>query len=226
MPPFDCMMYFCRVVTPALVQPAVEIGDVARQDRLQIGVDDRRATAGSIRGSAARSRDDSETLQPGISSRDDVAHARLVLADAGTRTAGTPRATSMPLALQVAQRCAQRRPRRAARSTSPRKSTRSRTSPVRLGGTSGAGLSYMMSKIAGAVRPRLLGHFVDAAKSLGDQQPGPHALAFEQRVGADRGAVAEETRCRPAADARARAAASTPAQDGARRIVRRRRQPW
>ncbi len=34
------------------------------------------------------------------------------------------------------------------RSTLPRKSTRSLTSPVWLGGTSGSGLSYMTSKIA------------------------------------------------------------------------------
>ena len=43
----------------------------------------------------------------------------------------------------------------------------------------------------GAVGPRLLGHLVDAAEAFGDQEAGLDALAFEQRVGADRGAVTE-----------------------------------
>ena len=50
----------------------------------------------------------------------------------------------------------------------------------------------------GAVGPRLLGHFVDAAETFRHQQPGPDALAFEQRIGADRGAVTEISRSRRA----------------------------
>ena len=45
----------------------------------------------------------------------------------------------------------------------------------------------------GAVGPRLLGDFVDAAETFGDQEAGLDALALKQRVGADRGAVAEVT---------------------------------
>ncbi len=44
----------------------------------------------------------------------------------------------------------------------------------------------------GAVGPRLLGDFVDGAEAFGDQQSGLDALALEQRVGADRGAVTEK----------------------------------
>ena len=73
----------------------------------------------------------------------------------------------------------------------------------------------------GAVGARLLAHRIDAAKSFGHQQAGAHALAFEQRIGADRGAVAEiadvgrrHAACEQGLDAR---------QDRARGIVGRRR---
>ena len=72
----------------------------------------------------------------------------------------------------------------------------------------------------GAVGPRLLGHFVDAAETFGDQQAGLDALALEQRVGADRGAVTEIAdigRGHALPDQRLDAL-----QDGARRVVRRR----
>ena len=68
----------------------------------------------------------------------------------------------------------------------------------------------------GAVGPRLLRHLVDAAKAFGDQEAGLDALAFQQRVGADRGAVTEKADI--AGGARRRAiSASTPcrmARDG------------
>ena len=38
---------------------------------------------------------------------------------------------------------------------------------------------------------RLLGHLIDAAKALGHDEAGAHALAFQQGVGAHRGAMAE-----------------------------------
>ena len=67
----------------------------------------------------------------------------------------------------------------------------------------------------------MLGDFVDAAEAFGHEEPGPHAFAFEQRVGADRGAVTEK------ADVGARAHALRDQrldalQDGPRRVVRRR----
>ena len=42
MPPFDCMMYFCGVSTPNVGQALLQIGDVAREDRFEIGVNHRR----------------------------------------------------------------------------------------------------------------------------------------------------------------------------------------
>ena len=43
-----------------------------------------------------------------------------------------------------------------------------------------------------AVASRLLAHLVDTAEALGDEESGTCALAFEERVRADRGPVREE----------------------------------
>ena len=43
-----------------------------------------------------------------------------------------------------------------------------------------------------AVRAGLLADRINAAKAFSHQQAGPHAFAFEQRIGSDRGAVAEK----------------------------------
>ena len=154
-----------------LVEAALELRDVARQDRLQVGVDDGRATAGSTRGSAARCRTRARCCSPASPRRRSRARAPRAR-DAGTRTAGTPRATrsSAPRA-RARSRAAP--PRRAARSTLPRKSTRSRTSPVRLCGTSSGRLVVHHVEDRRAVGPRLLADRIDAAEAFGHQQAGP-----------------------------------------------------
>ena len=43
------------------------------------------------------------------------------------------------------------------------------------------------------IRPRLLSDLVDGAKAFGYQQPRPRALAFQERVGANRRAMTKET---------------------------------
>jgi hypothetical protein len=63
--------------------------------------------------------------------------------------------------------------------------------------------------------------WIDRAKAFGDEQAGAHALAFEQCVGADRGAVAEvRDVVRPHALADQRLDAF---EDRPRRIIGRRR---
>jgi hypothetical protein len=52
-----------------------------------------------------------------------------------------------------------------------------------------------------SVGTRLLAHGIDAAESFRHQQAGNGALAFEQRVGPDRGAVAEIADISPLRDA-------------------------
>ena len=74
----------------------------------------------------------------------------------------------------------------------------------------------------GAVGTRLLADRIDAAESFRHQQAGPHALALEQRIGADRGAVAEiaDVGCRDAVGQQRLEAR----EDSARRIVGRGRE--
>ena len=72
-------------------EAAIEVGDVTREDRLQIGVDDRRARAGNIRGSAAGFPTTAKRCSPAIPRAQCRARAPRAR-DAGTRTTGTPRA--------------------------------------------------------------------------------------------------------------------------------------
>ena len=198
-----------------VAQAAVELRDVARQDRLQIGVDDRRAQPVVFADLRQRSRDDSETLQPGISSRDDLAHALLVLrmqereqqADGDRLRCSAPRARA-----------------RSARSAASSSGTQHLAAEVdALRHLAGAALRHQQRRLVvhdvedrRAVGPRLLGDRIDAAKASVTSRPVAHALAFEQRVGADRGAVTEDSRYRPARRPCA-SSASTPcrmARDG------------
>jgi hypothetical protein len=78
-----------------------------------------------------------------------------------------------------------------ARNTLPRKSTRSFTSPVRRCRHQRRRLVVHDVEDRRAVGTRLLANGIDAANPLRHQQAGGGALAFEQRVGPDRGAVAE-----------------------------------
>ena len=129
-----------------LVQAAVELRDVARQDRLQVGVDDGRAqpvVLADLRHDVGRQRD--AAVRHLLERRSRARASRVP--DAGTRTAGTPQATRSS-ARRARARSRAAPPRRAARSTLPRKSTRSFTSPVRLCGTSSAGLSNITSNSA------------------------------------------------------------------------------
>ena len=146
MPPFDCMTYFCRVAIPAPTRRRSSSRDIARKDRLQVGVDDRRAQSvifADLRQHLRRQRD--AAVRHFL--EHDLAHARFMRGmKKREQQAHRDRIRYSLSGARVQSRAA--RLRRAARSTLPRKSTRSFTSPVRLGGTRGAGLSYMTSKIA------------------------------------------------------------------------------
>ena len=97
---------------------------------------------------------------------------------------------------------------------------RSFTSPVRRRRNEHCRLVVHDVEDRGTVGPRLLAHGIDAAKSFRHEQAGLGALAFKQRVGPHRGAVAE------VADVGRRYASSEegldPNKDRARGIVGRR----
>ena len=146
MPPFDCMMYFCRVRDAGAGEALVELRDIARQDRLQVGVDDGRAQPiilADLRQHLGRERD----AAAGHFLEHDLAHARLVLG-MQEREQQAHRDRLDVLRLELAHGFAQRRlvERRAARCRGNRPAPSPRR--CRLAGTSGAGLSYMTSKIA------------------------------------------------------------------------------
>ena len=202
MPPFDCMMYFCCVVRPASDEARIEIVDVAGEDRLQVGVDDRRrepVILADLRHDLAGKRD----RAIGNFLGDDGAGPLLVMRERETKTTGTPRSIDVVVG-ELAQRLAQRR--------LVERQQHLAVEGDALGDLAGAALRDEQRRPVvhdvedgRPVRARLLGDFVDAAKAVGDQEAGPHALAFEQRVGADRRAVAEISRC-PAAVRPGRAA--------------------
>jgi len=76
MPPWDCMMYFCRRRQARLRQALLQVADVSgARIRFEIGVNHRRRQAVICRGSAARVRD-SETGAAGDFLRNDGCGAR------------------------------------------------------------------------------------------------------------------------------------------------------
>ena len=173
-----------------LVEAAVELRDVARQDRLQVGVDDGRAQPVDTRGSAARSRRRARCCSP-ASPRATISRTRASCSRMQEREQQADRERLDLLRRELAHGLAQRRlvERRAARCRGNRRARF--TSPVQALRHQQRRLVVHHVEDRRAIGPRLLADRIDAAEAFGHQQAGAHALAFEQRVGADRGAVAE-----------------------------------
>ena len=162
--------------------------DIARQDRLQIGVNDRGAQPiilADLRQHLGRQRD--AAIRHFL--HDDLAHARFVLG-MQKREQEAHRDRLDALRRELAHGCAQRRLVELAQHVAAEIDAflhfagQARRHQRR-------GLVVHDVEDRGAVRPRLLPHGIDAAKSLRHQQGGPDAFTFEQGVGPDCGAVAE-----------------------------------
>ncbi len=193
----------------------VEPGDIAGQDRLQTGVDDRGAepvVLADLRQHLRRQRH----AAVGDFLLDDLAHARFVPGmQEGEQQADRDRLDRLreELADGLAQRgLVELEQHVAAEIDALPHLAGQALRHQRLG------LVVHHVEDGGAVGPRLLAHGIDAAVAFRHQETGPGALAFEQRVGADRGAVAE------IADIGARNSLGKQpldaGQDGARRIIR------
>ncbi len=202
-----------------LGQAPIELTDVAREDRLQIGVDDGRAqpiVLADLRQHLGRERD--------AAARhfldDDLAHAGFVLRmEKREQQAHRDRIETLrgELACGFAQRRLVERPQHVAAKID---------ALLHLAGQARRhqrnGLVVHDVEDRGAIGAGLLADRIDAAKSFRHQQPGLGALAFQQRVGSDRGAMAK------VADVGRRGAALEQRldarQDRPRRIVGRRRE--
>ena len=170
------------------LQAGVEIVDIARQNGLQIGVDDRGREPiifADLRHDLAGERH----AATGNLFGQNLAHALFML----RREEGEEQAYRDGLHILLAQRA-----RRFAQGLFVQRFDNFAFGGHALGGLAGAAGRHEHGRAVihdvedgGAVGARLLGHFIDAAKALGDDEAGAHALAFEQRVGADRGAMAE-----------------------------------
>ena len=170
------------------LQAGVEIVDIARQNGLQIGVDDRGREPiifADLRHDLAGERH----AATGNFFRQNLAYPLFML----RRQKGEEQAHRDGLHILLAQRAGG-----FAQSLFVKRFDDLTFRRHALGGLAGAAGRHQHGRAVihdvedgGAVGARLLGHLIDAAKALGDDEPGAHALAFQQRVGAHRGAVAE-----------------------------------
>ena len=209
---------FLRGHDAGCFQPPVEIGNVACENRLEVSIDDRRrepVILADLRDDLARQRH-AATRDFFL---DDLSRALLVLG----REKGEQQADGDRLHVLVAQFA-----HGLAQGFLVERQKHLALEGHTLGRLAGAAGRHQHGwpvihdvEDRRSMRTRLFGHFVDTAKALGHEQSGPHALAFEQGIGAHCRAVTEIVDI-GGGDA-TRDQFLDAGQNGARRIVRGRR---